>query len=137
MLSSTPRLLGLLLLFASGGTTLIHRSVYMAARHGPATAAELAASLATFMLASAGMLLLIHGARLFAPVVFLPPGEPERPTASLTPMRAALTDLPGSACDTRRGIASLQARRALAVAVSLKRDAAASDAVLTADNRRP
>ncbi len=58
-----PRLLGVVLLLASGGTTLLHRAIYAAAR--PAQALELAIGLTTFVLASVGMLLLIHGAALF------------------------------------------------------------------------
>lgn len=49
----------------SGGTTLLHRSIYLAARHGPAQVLELALGLTSFILASIGVLLLIHGARLF------------------------------------------------------------------------
>lgn len=59
------RLGGLLLLAASAGTTLLHRSTYEAASQGPAQVAELGFALATFMLASTGILLLIHGPKLF------------------------------------------------------------------------
>ena len=61
-----PRLIGLVLLATAGGTSLIHRSIYLAARHGPAQVLELALGLLSFMLASTGVLLLIHGAALFA-----------------------------------------------------------------------
>lgn len=60
-----PRLLGVVLLVCSGGSTLVHRSVYEAARHGPAQIAEFGLGLLTFILASTGLLLLIHGAKLF------------------------------------------------------------------------
>jgi hypothetical protein len=63
-----PRFWGLVLLAGSVGSTLIHRTVYEAARHGPAQAAEFGLALLTFILAGTGVLLLIHGARLFAPV---------------------------------------------------------------------
>ncbi|TXC70748.1 hypothetical protein FSB78_07205 [Sphingomonas ginsenosidivorax] len=57
-----PRLFGVALLLASGGTTLLHRAIYAAAR--PAQALELAIGLTTFLLASVGILLLIHGPAL-------------------------------------------------------------------------
>lgn len=60
-----PRVTGVLMLAAAGGTTLLHRAEYEAARHGPAQLAEFALGLLTFMLASTGILLLIQGARLF------------------------------------------------------------------------
>lgn len=60
-----PRLTGLLLLGASGGTTLLHRTQYEAAQYGPPQLAELGLGLATFMLASTGVLMLIHGSNLF------------------------------------------------------------------------
>jgi hypothetical protein len=68
----SPRLLGALLLAASGGTTLVHRAIYAPAR--PAQVAELAIGLTTFLLASVGILLMIHGSALFV-----------RRTAGLTP----------------------------------------------------
>ena len=57
---------GVLLIAAAGGTTMLHRIEYQAARHEPAQLAEFALALATFMLASTGILLLIHGGKLFA-----------------------------------------------------------------------
>lgn len=60
-----PRLSGLLLLVASAGTTLVHRSLWEVNRQGPAQPAEFGIALATFMLASVGVLLLIYGGRLF------------------------------------------------------------------------
>ncbi|HET9512251.1 MAG TPA: hypothetical protein VFO80_13970 [Sphingomonas sp.] len=46
---------------------MIHRSVYEATRQGPAQVVEFGLALLTFILASTGMLLLVHGARLFKP----------------------------------------------------------------------
>lgn len=54
------------LIVASLLTTWVHRELFAAARHGPARFGELAVGLLTFSLASVGVLLLIHGARLFA-----------------------------------------------------------------------
>lgn len=60
------RLIGVLLILASCGTTLVHRAIWTAARHGPAQAAEMGMALTSFVLASLGMLLIIHGAKLSA-----------------------------------------------------------------------
>lgn len=59
------RAVGLGFLIASGITTLVHRAIFAMVRHGPAQIAELAIGLLTFMLASVGGLLVIHGSRLF------------------------------------------------------------------------
>lgn len=67
MADVASRLLGVLLLAGSCGSSLIHRSVYEAARHGSARAIEFGLGLLTFVLASAGLLLVFHGARLFEP----------------------------------------------------------------------
>ncbi len=69
-----PRVWGAVLLAASVGSTLVHRTFYEAARHGPAQVAEFGLALLTFILAGTGVLLLIHGGRLFAPVI--PPTGP-------------------------------------------------------------
>ncbi len=63
MLDLKQRAVGLTLLVASGGSTLVHRQIYEAARHGPAHPLEFAFGLLTFMLASTGILLLFHGSR--------------------------------------------------------------------------
>lgn len=63
-----PRTFGLALIAASLATTLAHRAVYEAAKHGPAQLAEFALGLASFALASAGILLAAHGRTLFEPV---------------------------------------------------------------------
>lgn len=57
------RLVGVLLILASCGTTLVHRAIWTAARHGPAQAAEMGLALTSFVLASLGMLLILHGAK--------------------------------------------------------------------------
>lgn len=92
-----PRLIGIVLLAASGGTTLAHRAVYRTAIHGPAQAAELVFALSTFMLASMGMLMLITGAKLFA--------APRAAPAESRPLSFR------DACDTRRGVAAMRAGR--------------------------
>jgi hypothetical protein len=107
-----PRLVGLALLAASGGTTLVHRAIYEGARHDAPRLAEVAIGLLTFLLASAGMLMLIQGARLFEG---RPGGEAAKPASA----RDASADPLGStadACDTRRGVALLQARGAIGAA---------------------
>lgn len=68
MIRRWPRLCGAGLVMASGVSMLLHRAVYEAARHGPAQAAEFALGLSTFLLLATGILLLLHGARLFEPV---------------------------------------------------------------------
>lgn len=60
------RCAGVGFIVASLGTTWVHREIFAAARHSPARFGELAVGLLTFTLASVGILLLIHGARLFA-----------------------------------------------------------------------
>ncbi|MFV0623392.1 hypothetical protein ACBY01_05170 [Sphingomonas sp. ac-8] len=65
MVRLPPRLVGVALLLASAGSTLAHRAVYDAARARPAGLAKFALGLTTFLLASTGVLLLIHGRRLF------------------------------------------------------------------------
>jgi hypothetical protein len=108
-------LCGVLLLLASGGTTLVHRSIWEAARHGPAQAVEFGIALMTFTLASIGMLLVINGGRLFAQ------SKPDRGSRDrrgqdllvgfLQPVRSQ-----GCEFDTRRGVARLQAVRAIEAA---------------------
>jgi len=100
------RLAGLVFVAASGGTTLIHRAVYDASRNRPPLAIEMGLCLVTMMLASMGVMLLIHGRRLF-----------ERMPAS---SRRSLEDrvlgpIPpaGRVYDTRRGVALMQAHASL------------------------
>lgn len=65
MIKLPARLTGALLLVGSYGTTLVHREIWKSAHHGPAQAIKFCISLLTFVLASAGVLLLIHGSKLF------------------------------------------------------------------------
>jgi hypothetical protein len=102
-----------MLLAASGGTTLLHRAIYEAARHDAPRLAEVAIGLLTFLLATAGMLMLIHGARLFEGKSGGPAAGPASPTRDVPPDPLRST---GDACDTRRGVALLQARRAIGAA---------------------
>ncbi|WP_294213690.1 hypothetical protein [uncultured Sphingomonas sp.] len=104
------RLLGVALLGCSGGSTLVHRGVYEAARHGPAQAAEFGLALLTFILASTGMLLLVYGAKLFIPAPDrLRRGEP-RTRAELRARLEAPIAPQGRAFDTRHGASMMQAR---------------------------
>ena len=107
MFDLPQRLTGLGLLLASGGSTLVHRSVYEAAKAGPARAGELVLGLTTIMLASTGILLLIHGSRLLA-------GRRSRGSSrppAIVREAAYETDL-----DTREGVAWLLAGRAISTA---------------------
>lgn len=110
-----PRLLGIVLLACSGGSTLAHLAVYKAARHGPAQVAEFSLALLTFILASTGILPLIHGAKLFKPV---PPRADDRDRHALSTFRSRLetpiTPL-GRVFDTRHGASMMQARHAIVV----------------------
>lgn len=58
------RLVGMLAVGAAAGSSLLHRGVLTAHAGGPASALEVVIGLASFALASWGVLLLIHGARL-------------------------------------------------------------------------
>jgi hypothetical protein len=105
-----PRLLGVVLLACSAGSTLVHRGVYEAARHGPSQVAEFGLGLLTFILASTGILLLIHGARLFKPVE---ERVDRKGLGAQTAFRSRL-EVPitpqGRAFDTRHGASMMQAR---------------------------
>jgi hypothetical protein len=107
-----PRLVGVILIAASGASTLVHRSVYQAANQGPAQTAEFALGLLTFMLASAGILLLVHGGKL------LERGNassltPERQPADIAARLMEPTKIHGRIYDTRRGASLMQARHAI------------------------
>jgi hypothetical protein len=90
----------------------VHRSVYQAAYQGPAQTAEFALGLLTFMLLSAGILLLVHGSKLL-----------ERDGASCVTPKARPADIAarlmepikvhGRIYDTRRGASLMQARHAI------------------------
>ncbi len=58
------RLAGMALLGGAGGTSLVHRHVLAAAANRPASAIEIGLGLASFILASFGMLLIINGPHL-------------------------------------------------------------------------
>ena len=104
------RLLGVLLLVCSGGSTLIHRSVFEAVRHGPAQAAEFGLGLLTFILASTGILLLIHGAKLFKPAPERLRREALRARIAFRSRLEAPITPQGRAFDTRHGASMMQAR---------------------------
>lgn len=99
-----------MLLGFSGGSTLVHQSVYEAARHGPAQTAEFGLALLTFIFASTGMLLLVHGAKLFKPA---PPrlrkAQQRAQSAFRSRLEAPITPQ-GRAFDTRHGVSMMQAR---------------------------
>ena len=107
-----PRLVGVMLIAASGASTLVHRSVYQAANQGPAQTAEFALGLLTFMLASAGILLLVHGGKL------LERGNassvtPETQPADIAARLMEPIKVHGRIYDTRRGASLMQARHAI------------------------
>ncbi len=111
-----PRLLGVVLLGCSGESTLVHRSVSEAARHGPAQAAEFGLALLTFILASTGMLLLVHGAKLFKPAPDrLRSAEQRARTAFRSRLEEPITPH-GRAFDTRHGASMMQARHRMGLA---------------------
>ena len=112
------RLIGLLLLLASGGTTLVHRSIWEGAKHGPAQAAEFGIALATFMLASIGMLLVIHGGKLFARTKLDRGASGRRRERDLVAGFLQPVEPGGRTLDTRHGVARLQAVRAIDAARS-------------------
>jgi hypothetical protein len=58
------RLIGVAILLGAGGSTLLHRQVWLAHASGPATLLEAALALVTFALGSLGLLLVFNGARL-------------------------------------------------------------------------
>jgi hypothetical protein len=113
--------IGLVLLAASGLTTWAHRSVYQSAIHGPAQAAELAFALSTMVLACMGMLMLIGDRWCEA-----------EPRARRAPRPPSLRD----ACDTRRGVAAMQASRALAAAMRALCDSRESVSKANVTDRR-
>ena len=104
-----PRLVGAMLVAASVASTLAHRSVYEAAYRGPAQLAEYALGLATFMLASTGILLLVHGGRLLERARVSDGSAKPRPADVAAEMMAPTTG-GGRVYDTRRGASLMQAR---------------------------
>jgi hypothetical protein len=122
MIAKLPvRFTGVLLLAASGGTTLLHRSTYQAAAQGSAQVAEMGIGLLTFLLASAGVLMLIHGAKLFEGKL----GSGGRgATPSKLDALARRGDAPAQSDGTatpQRVVALMQARRVITAAHSAPR----------------
>lgn len=105
-----PRLPGAVLLACSGGSTLVHRSVYEAAQRGAAPVAEFGLGLLTFTLASTGILLLVHGAKLFKPVADHADGTDLRARDKFRSRSEAPITPQGRAFDTRHGASMMQAR---------------------------
>jgi hypothetical protein len=101
-----------MLIAASGASTLVHRSVYETAYPGPAQTVEFALGLLTFVLASVGVLLLIHGGKLLerssAPGVTPRAGAADLTARLLEPIKAN-----GRIYDTRHGSSLMQARHAI------------------------
>lgn len=105
------RLAGLALIAAAFVTTHVHHGIYDAARRGPPTLAEYAITLATMLLASTGILLVIHGAKLFARRA-----TPGKPTVLVVPTPRREVRLDDCCLDSRDGVALLLARRAILAA---------------------
>jgi len=107
-----PRLIGVMLVAASGVSSLVHRSVYEAAYQGPAQAAEFALGLLTFIFASAGILLLVHGGKLLdqSSASSMSPNARSADIAArlMEPIKAH-----GRIYDTRHGASLMQARHAI------------------------
>lgn len=103
-----------MLLVCSGASTLVHRSVYEAARHGPAQAAEVGLALLTFILASTGILLLIHGAALFKPAPDRASGDHRRARDGRSRLEPSIA-AEGRSFDTRHGAAMMHARHRIAL----------------------
>lgn len=110
-----PRLVGALLLLAASGSTLLHRHIYEAARHGPPRLEEFAVGLLTFVLASTGVLLLLHGAKLLRPATASArPDARERSRRTSEVRRLLVAGAPEAVLlDSRRGVAMILAYRAL------------------------
>jgi hypothetical protein len=106
------RFAGVLGLVAAIGSTAIHRAIYEQAKHGPAQLGEFAAGLMTFVLACAGILLLIHGARLFK--------QPQRVSGAKRDgkLAPAPVRIDPSPLDSRHDIGSFLAARAIASAAA-------------------
>ena len=110
---------GVICLIGTIGSTLVHRSIYEGAKRGPAQIGEFAAGLMTFTLDCLGILLLIHGARLFGR---------SNLTASTPVPPVYLDDHVTEGCgqpdivalDSRDGVALVLARRTIAAAANRK-----------------
>lgn len=106
------RLLGALLLAAATGTSLLHRAVYETVATGPAHPAEFALGLISFLLATCGILLLVHGRKLLEPA----PHARQKPASSLQERLTRPISPATQAFDTRRSASLMQARHVIAVA---------------------
>ncbi|MBB3349962.1 hypothetical protein [Sphingomonas sp. BK069] len=106
------RLLGALLLAAATGTSLLHRAVYETVATGQAHPAEFALGLLSFVLATCGILLLVHGRKLLEP----PPQARLEPAPSLQERFTRPVPPTSGAFDTRRSASLMQARHVIAVA---------------------
>lgn len=110
------RFAGVLGLVAAIGSTAVHRAIYEQAKHGPAQVGEFAAGLMTFVLACAGILLLIHGARLLEPTRRSPEsdGDTQRDRTPAPPRES----IDRSPLDSRYEVGSFLAARAIASAAA-------------------
>lgn len=117
MRNTRHRLAGALCLLFATGSTFVHRSFYEVARHGPAQVGELAAGLVTFISACLGVLLLIHGASLFATPVRQRSGAARRPVPLAKGVKTGAAP-EAVALDSREGVALVLARRAIAAAAA-------------------
>jgi hypothetical protein len=110
------RVAGVLGLVAAIGSTAVHQAIYEQAKHGPAQVGEFAAGLMTFVLACAGILLLIHGARLLEPSRRgrEPDGDAQRDRTPALPRES----IDRSPLDSRHEVGSFLAARAIASAAA-------------------
>jgi hypothetical protein len=131
-----PRLVGVLLLAASGISTLVHRAVYQATRQGPPQLAELGLGLLTFMLASAGILLVIHGARLWHRDEADPNVPEKTQTTDLESLLLGQVTPAGQAFDTRRGASLMKAVHVSAASTPLASRRQIVDRLRRLDDRR-
>jgi hypothetical protein len=108
-----PRPLGLIFIAAAGVSTLAHRAVYETARHGSPQAAECGLALLTFMLASFGILLLIHGGRIFEHDQGRPARSAKQDRQDLQARLTAPITPAGSIYDTKHGASLMKACHAI------------------------
>jgi hypothetical protein len=123
MRSLPPRLVGVVFLLGSLGTTWCHRAVYETGRHGPAQVAEFGLGLASFLFACTGILLIIHGAALFGGVrARAGAGRLVTQSGTRIDRSAAAPDF-RTLLDTRHGVSLVQAEYAIATAQPVKSNA--------------
>ncbi|WP_267395706.1 MULTISPECIES: hypothetical protein [unclassified Sphingomonas] len=110
------RFAGVLGLVAAIGSTAVHRAIYEQAKHGPAQVGEFAAGLMTFVLACAGILLLVHGARLLERTQRTPDADADaQRDRKLEPICEPIDRSP---LDSRHEVGSFLAARAIASAAA-------------------